>query len=194
MSDKKSNTGIAVSKLAWADALPEAKGTGEALTGISGKISGIKQKNLYLVIPTPKPFYMSTTTPNTFTDSHAINLLASGLSEQVSIEPLVALYRDTSIENSYRLLIHLYIPDGVAPQLNLNFDDVELQDTEAGYLELRQIHVDYATPPPRTTTFSLWEIRATYTVEGKNAQAIRVRYVVGDPKTSRGTVTSVATS
>lgn len=42
MSDVKSNTGIAVSKLAWGNALPEAKGTGEALMGISGKISAIK--------------------------------------------------------------------------------------------------------------------------------------------------------
>lgn len=137
---------------------------------------------------------MSTTTPNTVTDSHSITLLASGLSEQVSTEPLVALYPDTLHQHSYRLLVHLYIPDQVHPQLNLNFDDVELQETEAGWLELRQIHVDYPAANPRTTTFSLWEIRATYTVEGQNAQAIRVRYVVGDPKTSRGTVTSVATS
>jgi hypothetical protein len=137
---------------------------------------------------------MPTNTPDTQADSHSITLLASGLSEQVSKEPLVALYPDQVMENSYRLLIHMYIPDGVRPHLDLDFDDVERQSTEAGELELRQILIDYPTPNPRITTFSLWEARATYTVEGKVAQALRVRYVVGDPETSRGTVTSVATT
>ncbi len=146
---------------------------------------------------------MSTSTSNTFTDSHTITLLTSGLAEQVSTEPLVALiqerrghhHHDPDREhNSYRLLVHMYIPDGVEPRLNHDLDHVELQSTEAGELELRQIYIDYDTPMRGTSTYSLWELRATYIVEGKVAQAIRVRYVVGDPETSRGTVTSVATT
>ncbi len=114
--------------------------------------------------------------PNTaFTDptSHIITRLAFGLPQQIAIEPLVAIHKG---RNSVALLQSadpLYIPDGVTPRLDPNFDEVEQQPTEAGQLSLRQIYIDYDQPNPRIHTFSLWEIRAAYIVSGESAEAVR---------------------
>jgi hypothetical protein len=131
---------------------------------------------------------------DTKTDSYTTDMLASGLAQQVSSEPLVALYKDPSLEHTYQLVIHVYIPDGVTPSLNPDFNDIKRQPTEAGELYMRQIFIDFPDPAPGVTTFSLWEIRAIYTVDGLGAEALRVKFVIGDPVTSRGTVTSVATT
>jgi hypothetical protein len=135
--------------------------------------------------------------PLTVSGPPAINLVASGLVDYFSTEPLVAVIPHATQSNSYLLLIHLYIPDGPTPKLNADFNTIQQILTDAGELFLRLISIDYIRPPRGTTTYSLWKIRVEYTVEGPGAEALWVKIfhpIDSDPVTSRGTVTSVATT
>lgn len=191
----KRNTGIADSKLAQDKAALRTIGTGGWLMGISGRILAINQKRLYLVTPLPKPYCM----PNAMTkaDSSAITLIASGLTDRFSIDPLVALYSDPQMKHSYHLLIHIYIPDGPVPVLSSDFNTIQTRKTDAGELALRLISIAYDHPASEARSFSLWKVNVIYTVEGAGAEALWVRLItpeISDPDTARGTVTSVATT
>ncbi|WP_315823801.1 hypothetical protein [Paraflavitalea speifideaquila] len=133
--------------------------------------------------------------PLTVSGPPAISLIASGLVDRFSLEPLVAITPNETDPNSNLLLIHFYIPDGPTPKLNSDFNTIEHVPTDAGVLDLRVISIDYVRPPRMSTTFSLWKIRVEYTVEGPSAEALWVKLIhpVSDfPVTARGTVTSVA--
>ncbi|QJB31147.1 hypothetical protein HF324_07125 [Chitinophaga oryzae] len=118
-------------------------------------------------------------------------LFGTGLAERLSVEPLVAVYPDAEFPNMYRLVMSLYIPDGQEPVINENFDDMRDEETEAGRLLVRQIIIDYQKSEAADHTWSLWKVIINYAVKGDQAQAIRVMYRIGDPETSRGTVTTV---
>jgi len=122
------------------------------------------------------------------------SLLATRLSNQFSDEPLVALNKHPSLQHTYTLLIHFYAPDGITPALDTDFGHVVMQSTPAGSLYLRQIKIDITHLEPLAHAFSLWEVRAIYTVAADSSEGVLVQYVIGDPVTSRGTVTSVATT
>ena len=122
-------------------------------------------------------------------------LIASGLAELFAIDPLVAVYNDGG--NSFRILIHVYVPDGCTPDLDTDFNTIEKIPTDAGELSLRLININYDRAPVNPKVFSLWKINVTYTVEGPGADALWVRLFhahTTDPETGRGTVTSVATT
>lgn len=118
-------------------------------------------------------------------------LFGTGLATRLSAEPLVAVYPDAEYPNMYHLVMSLYIPDGQEPQINDDFDRMIEENTEAGVLLIRQIVVDYRQEESADCTWSLWKVLIDYAVNGDQAQAIRVMYRVGDPETSRGTVTTV---
>jgi hypothetical protein len=118
-------------------------------------------------------------------------LFGSGLAHRLSNEPLVAVYPDGEYENMYHLVMSLYVPDGQEPEISDDFDNMKPVHTEAGDLLVRQIVIDYKTGLPADCTWSLWKVVIDYTVKGDQAQAIHVMYRVGDPETSRGTVTTV---
>lgn len=118
-------------------------------------------------------------------------LFGTGLAERLSTEPLVAVYPDAEFPNMYHLVMSLYIPDGQEPVINDNFDDMREEETEAGRLLVRQIVIDYRENAAADHTWSLWKVIIDYAVKGDQAQAIRVMYRIGDPETSRGTVTTV---
>ena len=117
--------------------------------------------------------------------------VASGLKESLSGEPLVSIYPDDEFPETYHLRLVLYLLDSVVPQLNEDFNTIERENTEAGLLEVRQITVAYNPPADDIDTYSIWLMDVDYVVKGPSAQAIRVKYTVGDPVTSRGTVTTV---
>ena len=121
------------------------------------------------------------------------DIIASGLAKRDSVEPLVSLYQN-AITDGYTLIIHVYIPDMCIPHLDTDFHDIKIEKTSAGNLSLRQINIDYDTPNKVPDTFSLWKFEIQYQVTGDEADGIQVRFVINDPETSRGTVTTVATT
>lgn len=118
-------------------------------------------------------------------------LFGTGLAARLSAEPLVAVYPDAEYPAMYHLVMSLYVPDGQEPEINDDFNNMLEEQTEAGLLLIRQIIIDYRKPESSDCTWSLWKVLIDYAVEGDQAQAIRVMYRVGDPETSRGTVTTV---
>ncbi len=137
---------------------------------------------------------MSTTT-QTAPLSVSSSMLASGLAQQASLEPLVAIYPNPEFTNSYYLVIHVYVPDDTTPILEDDFDVIVKGSTQAGDITMRQISIRYSNPTSMAVpTFSLWTFNVIYQVEGEEADAVQVMFVVGDPDTSRGTVTTVATT
>ncbi|MBC9910281.1 hypothetical protein [Chitinophaga varians] len=120
-------------------------------------------------------------------------LFGSGLAARLSTEPLVAVYPDAEFPNMYHLVMSLYVPDGAEPMIDDNFNNIVEENTEAGPLMIRQIIIDYPKNESPDSTWSLWKILINYAVEDEKlqAQAIRVMYRIGDPETSRGTVTTV---
>ena len=131
------------------------------------------------------------------TETHPLavtrDIITSGLAKCDSAEPLVSLYRN-EFSDVYKLVIHVYIPDMCIPHLDTDFHDIKKEKTSAGDLLLRQINIDYDTPNKVPDTFSLWKFDIQYQVSGDEAEGIQVRFVVNDPETSRGTVTTVATT
>ncbi|NML39193.1 hypothetical protein HHL17_18480 [Chitinophaga sp. G-6-1-13] len=118
-------------------------------------------------------------------------IFGSGLAARLSTEPLVAVYPDAEYPNMYHLVMSLYVPDGQEPIINDDFNHIIEENTEAGVLLVRQIIVDYQKRESANSTWSLWKVLIDYAIDGPQAQAIRVMYRVGDPETSRGTVTTV---
>lgn len=134
---------------------------------------------------------MSTSNPTEII-SYKQSIFASGLVNPNALEPLVALFPEPQMEKEYRLLIHVYIPDGVEPNLNKDFSIIKEESTEAGTITTRLIAIDYDEPSAEVETYSLWVIDVTYAInDGEEAEAVLVQFVIGDPQTSRGTVTSV---
>lgn len=134
--------------------------------------------------------------PLTVGQNPITTLIASGLAERSTTEPLVAVFNDGE-PNSYRILIHFYIPDGPIPVLDTDFNTIETRKTDAGNIKLRLININYEYPEVQAKTFSLWKINVTYIVNGPGAEALLVRVFpphISDPETTRGTVTSVATT
>ncbi|RXK86886.1 hypothetical protein [Filimonas effusa] len=134
---------------------------------------------------------MSTSNPTAII-SYKQNLFASGLVNPNALEPLVALFPEPQMEKQYRLLIHVYIPDGVEPSLNKDFGNITEIATEAGNVSARLIAIDYDEPSAEVDTYSLWALDITYAInDGVEAQTTLAQFVIGDPQTSRGTVTGV---
>ena len=127
---------------------------------------------------------------------HAPVKLLDGL-PQTSLEPLVAFYPVEEMERVFYIKMHLFVPDGVVPILNADIDIIKTEETEAGDLSLRQIAImrDKA-PLPDIDTYALWQLDIQMQLEADEpvAQGLRVKYVIGDPRTTRGTVTTVATT
>ncbi|NLR68445.1 hypothetical protein HGH92_29325 [Chitinophaga varians] len=118
-------------------------------------------------------------------------IFGSGLAARLSTEPLVAVYPDAEFPNMYHLVMSLYVPDGQEPSIDDDFNNMIEENTEAGVLLIRQIIIDYQKPESGNCTWSLWKVLIDYAIDGPQAQAIRVMYRIGDPETSRGTVTTV---
>jgi len=132
----------------------------------------------------------------TITQTRIISLnkaiLASGLPEGPCIEPLVSVYPNPEFEKTYNLQMHLYVPDTAEPKLDPNLDTILKTSTQAGELSLRIVDIDYDQPATPTGTYSLWCMNVIYQVIDEEADAVSVRFIVGDPLTSRGTVTTVS--
>ncbi len=125
----------------------------------------------------------------------SIRLLSSGLMGQMaSKEPLVSLHKSGDFQDCFDVLIHMYLPDHARNlHLSENISSCGVIDIENGPIEVREVNIIYDNPAghPEIYAYSLWEIRFRYCVEGRQVPAIRVRYVIGDPETTNGTVTSV---
>ncbi|MBW8682778.1 hypothetical protein [Chitinophaga rhizophila] len=127
--------------------------------------------------------------------TQSIRLLASGIMEQfTTMSPLVSLRKSADFYDCYDVRMHLYLPDH-ARNLHLDEDisQAGIVDIENGPIEVREINIIYDTPEikPEIYAYSLWEISFRYFVEGRELPAIRVRYIIDDPETTHGTVTSV---
>jgi hypothetical protein len=125
-----------------------------------------------------------------------IRLLASGIMGQlISKTPLVSLHKSGDFYDCYDVCVHMYLPDHAR---NIRLDEnISQAGTipvyEDGEMEVREINIKYDNPlgNPELYAYSLWEISFRYCVEGRELPAIRVRYIIGDPETTHGTVTSV---
>ncbi|UPK72540.1 hypothetical protein [Chitinophaga filiformis] len=127
--------------------------------------------------------------------TQSIRLLASGLMGQLSSkEPLVSLRKSGDFQDCYDVNLHMYLPDHARNvHLDENISDCGVIEIWNGPIEVRDINIIYDNPAghPEIYAYSLWEIKFRYCVEGREMPAIRVRYVIGDPETTNGTVTSV---
>lgn len=144
------------------------------------------------------------TAPGTFTATEpskarikkqSIRLIASGLMGQLSSKaPLVSAHKSGDFPDCYDVTLHMYLPDHARHvHLDENISSCGIIVIENGPIEVREINIIYDNPAghPEIYAYSLWEIKFRYCVEGRQMPAIRVRYVIGDPETTNGTVTSV---
>lgn len=106
-------------------------------------------------------------------------------------EPIVTVY-PTGDKDTYHLCVFVYIPEGAYPSLDKNFSDIKIEKTQAGKIPTRMFKVSYENT--HQPTYMLWILEVDYQVEGLQADAICVYYSMGDPNTSRGTVTTVSNS
>jgi hypothetical protein len=126
----------------------------------------------------------------------SIRLIASGLmgGQLVTKAPLVSLHKSGDFAGCYDVCLHMYLPDHARNvRLEDDISKVDVIEIENGPLEVREIDIAYDNPAghPEIFAWSLWEIKFRYCVEGEEMPAIRVRYIIGDPETTHGTVTSV---
>ncbi|HJT74875.1 MAG TPA: hypothetical protein VJ720_12665 [Chitinophaga sp.] len=128
--------------------------------------------------------------------TQSIRLLASGLDGGLlaTKAPLVSLRQSSDFYSCYDVSIHMYLPDHARNlRLEQDISNAGTIDIENGPIEVREINVAYDNPAehPELYAYSLWALNFRYCVEGRELPAIRVRYIIGDPETTHGTVTSV---
>lgn len=127
--------------------------------------------------------------------TQSIRLLATGIMGQfATMSPLVSLRKSADFYNCYDVRMHIYLPDQSRNlKLSEDISQAGTIDIETGPIEVREIDVIYDNPEikPEIYAYSLWDISFRYCVEGRELPAIRVRYVIDDPETTHGTVTSV---
>jgi hypothetical protein len=128
-----------------------------------------------------------------------VRALAQNVSIQTEIEPLVTVYPDEEFLYVYHLYILLYLMDGCSqPQLGTdlnNFESWQLPGKTDVWL--RQLCISYQPPAllPECPTYTLWDIHCSYQLsDAETAFGLHTFFEVGDPKTSRGTVTVVLRS
>lgn len=126
----------------------------------------------------------------------SIRLLASGLmGGQLTVKaPMVSLHQSADFYDCYDVTLHMYLPDHSRNlRLDDNISETGSVEIENGPLEIREINIIYDNPAghPEIYAYSLWQISFRYCVEGREMPAIRVRYIIDDPETTHGTVTSV---
>ncbi|ACU62492.1 hypothetical protein [Chitinophaga pinensis] len=127
--------------------------------------------------------------------TQSIRLIATGIMGQfATMSPLVSLRKSADFYNCYDVRMHIYLPDQSRNlKLGEDISQAGTIDIENGPIEVREIDVIYDNPEikPEIYAYSLWDISFRYCVEGRELPAIRVRYVIDDPETTHGTVTSV---
>jgi hypothetical protein len=117
-----------------------------------------------------------------------------GFQNKIPYEPLVALYHNPELLNTYDLFIIAYIPKGATGvRVEQDISHLEPMDTEAGEMSPRIISIAYTNPPTdiEPLEYEQYQYFIQYTVDGHEAPAVCVQYEIDDPKTSRGTVTVV---
>jgi hypothetical protein len=87
----------------------------------------------------------------------------------------VSLYPDDEFPETYHLRLVLYLLDKVTPELVEDFETIDQEWTEAGWLKVRQVSVHYSPAPDDIDTYSIWLIDAEYNVKGEQAEAVRVK-------------------
>lgn len=128
--------------------------------------------------------------------TQSIRLIASGLmgGQLAPKTPMVSLRASSDFYNCYDVSLQMYLPDHVRNlRLGEDISQAGYIEIENGPIEVREINILYDNPAitPEVYAYSLWQISFRYCVEGRELPAIRVRYVIGDPETTHGTVTSV---
>lgn len=128
--------------------------------------------------------------------TQSIRLIASGLmgGQLAPKAPMVSLHKSGDFYNCYDVSLHMYLPDHARNvKLDEDISSAGAIEIENGEMEVREINIIYDNPAghPELYAYSLWAINFRYCVEGRELPAIRVRYIIGDPETTHGTVTSV---
>jgi len=119
----------------------------------------------------------------------SFSLISENITTPVSHEPLVAVYPSEE-QYTYDLFVHVYVPTGVTPTWFGQFDQVGIDTTPAGDIQVRYLYIQ--CDELFGDSYSLWASHIHYTIDINEAQAIRVLFDVGDPRSTRGTVTTVS--
>jgi hypothetical protein len=109
------------------------------------------------------------------------------------VAPMVSV-SNTDVANVFNVHIIAYIPPE-SLKVGLSFDPPDgsvqiIKVDDQIELPVRCFLVDYDSSG-LPDSFMLWNIRAQYKIDGESVDFVRVRVRDLDPKTSRGTVTTV---